>query len=816
MAVIQMPSIASVVEDKSPSLGGDLNAGLFSTYWYNVDDGAGNYERLEVKWDTNEAKIESASAGTGTLRNLQVGLVNDYMLADANGVKLFAGGTERFDVRDGYVAVGPVSVFRPASDNSTINGAETRRWANTYSVDGSFSGNLVSEVGGSYKLYSLGAEGDANTQHFEITYGSNDVKLSTESSGTGIGGKILFVNNGSAALNLTLSTAYIYRNFFPSSSSLLLGNSGLRWGDVYSVDGSFSGDLVVEDGGNQYFYNTYTDANNYERLEVKWDSNVAKISTSAAGTGADRDLEIWEGGVRMWAYSNASNIAYRPIRPNQDSIRGLGTTSSRWAHTYTDVLTVGDGVDTVVANSSGITIDGQVPSTTPLLVKGAVSQSANLQEWQTGAGAVLASVAADGSMVSSGDISTSGTLTANTIDTTWVYAGGDLKLLMNANGFVYYDKLRPQADGKQSVGLSTQRFGNFYGVDGSFEGDLVVEDGGNQYFYNTYTDASNYERLEVKWDSDYAVIATTADGTGSNRTIQTSNLEIRGRTSTTETYLSLKRDNDTSVITVQSNGTGATRIQGDHTFDVTTDTTTGTLSLGNYNGRHGVQITNEGYNVGIGRVAPAVDGVTIGRSEYPVMLNGSGTFIYNNNNVDEVDYERLEIKWDANVAYISTTSAGTGSARALYLDGESQIRLTVNSGLEWIIDGTRSIVYSSELRPGNASQTNLGINTSRWKTLYTDGVATDVETFTAASDTLDANNNVALCDCTSNAITINLPAASTASGLQYHVKKTDSSSNMVTIVPDGSETIDGQSSAVLNNQYESRTLVSDGSNWFII
>jgi hypothetical protein len=39
-------------------------------------------------------------------------------------------------------------------------------------------------------------------------------------------------------------------------------------------------------------YNTYTDANNYERGFLKWDSNVFKIGTEAAGTGTARTLTI--------------------------------------------------------------------------------------------------------------------------------------------------------------------------------------------------------------------------------------------------------------------------------------------------------------------------------------------------------------------------------------------------------------------------------------------------------------------------------------------------------------------------------------------
>ena len=127
-----------------------------------------------------------------------------------------------------------------------------------------------------------------------------------------------------------------------------------------------------------------------------------------------------------------------------------------------------------------------------------------------------------------------------------------------------------------------------------------------------------------------------------------------------------------------------------------------------------------------------------------------------------------------------------------------------------MVSGIDDMMISDEINmfgfPG------LGGNTPT----YTKGIATDVETFTAASDTLDAKNNVALCDCTSNNITINLPAASTASGLQYHIKKTDASANTVTIDANGSETIDGSATYVISTQYNSITVVSDGSNWNII
>ena len=77
-------------------------------------------------------------------------------------------------------------------------------------------------------------------------------------------------------------------------------------------------------------------------------------------------------------------------------------------------------------------------------------------------------------------------------------------------------------------------------------------------------------------------------------------------------------------------------------------------------------------------------------------------------------------------------------------------------------------------------------------------------------------DHVILCDATSSAITITLPVASTVEGLILHIKKTDNSVNAITVDGDGSETIDGGTTAVIDTQYESITIISDNSNWFIL
>lgn len=120
--------------------------------------------------------------------------------------------------------------------------------------------------------------------------------------------------------------------------------------------------------------------------------------------------------------------------------------------------------------------------------------------------------------------------------------------------------------------------------------------------------------------------------------------------------------------------------------------------------------------------------------------------------------------------------------------------------------GTPALTANADLSIDCASDVSVSGD------ITTNGLATGVETFTAASDTLDSSNHTCLCDCTLNAITINLPVG--VSGTQYVIKKTDATANAVTIDANGAELIDGAGTATITTQYESITIVSDGSNWF--
>lgn len=77
--------------------------------------------------------------------------------------------------------------------------------------------------------------------------------------------------------------------------------------------------------------------------------------------------------------------------------------------------------------------------------------------------------------------------------------------------------------------------------------------------------------------------------------------------------------------------------------------------------------------------------------------------------------------------------------------------------------------------------------------------------------TIVAPRNIILADASSGAITVNLPPAADWDGLLITVKKLDASNN-VTIDGDGAETIDGSTTLVLSTQYDSVTLLSDGTD----
>ena len=76
--------------------------------------------------------------------------------------------------------------------------------------------------------------------------------------------------------------------------------------------------------------------------------------------------------------------------------------------------------------------------------------------------------------------------------------------------------------------------------------------------------------------------------------------------------------------------------------------------------------------------------------------------------------------------------------------------------------------------------------------------------------TLTADDDIILANGT---ITITLPNVSVLTGKMYHIKNIGT--GLVTIDGDG-QTIDGDSSIYIFRQYDSVSIMCDGSNWYMI
>jgi len=96
-------------------------------------------------------------------------------------------------------------------------------------------------------------------------------------------------------------------------------------------------------------------------------------------------------------------------------------------------------------------------------------------------------------------------------------------------------------------------------------------------------------------------------------------------------------------------------------------------------------------------------------------------------------------------------------------------------------------------------------------------VATSAKTSTFSADASISAKYLYLCDATGGAIAANLPAAATAGdGPLVIFKKTDSSSNAVTVTANGAETIDGSNTYVLLSQNDFVAIVCNGTSWSVI
>jgi len=142
----------------------------------------------------------------------------------------------------------------------------------------------------------------------------------------------------------------------------------------------------------------------------------------------------------------------------------------------------------------------------------------------------------------------------------------------------------------------------------------------------------------------------------------------------------------------------------------------------------------------------------------------------------------------SNVITVTESGAGLGAdGKDFFLGAENDYVMAVSNGAEWFV---------------------IASNRSAGNTRYFDGSGTY---------DIDMAVDVYLLSSFGGAMTARLPPANAAEsiGRIITIKKTDSSSNVISVTEQGASGPDNYAQP-LNSQYSAITVVSDGGQWYIV
>jgi len=164
---------------------------------------------------------------------------------------------------------------------------------------------------------------------------------------------------------------------------------------------------------------------------------------------------------------------------------------------------------------------------------------------------------------------------------------------------------------------------------------------------------------------------------------------------------------------------------------------------------------------------------------------------------------------------------GTSANNVVQLNGSAQLPAVDGSlltGITATVAALNDIGDVSAAAPTNGQVIAYNSTSGDWEAADPTSAPASVTVSSPSTDqTLTAPSGIeeVYVYTPSTTITVNLASASSCGvGFKYQIK--NASANTITIDPNGTETIDGASTFALSTQYASVTIVTDGSNWFII
>jgi hypothetical protein len=285
----------------------DTNAQEFRLY--NTYTDSSNYERGGIRWNSNELQLVTDNAGTGSQRNIRIGIASSPRLFITQSGVVTSGN---FGHSGGAFTISTNPVFNPTWNNVAttftalqVNVTDTASDAASLLADFQVGGTsrFAFRKDGRLDLSFGGATNPSTFSTPAISLGGvTNSGIGRVAGGvfTSVAGVTAFVvNQGSIRIKASLPFG-----FSSSEDPTTAGNDVQLWRDAANTLGQRNG--VAAQAFN--IYNTYTDASNYERACIKWSSNVAVLSSEALGTGTARSLGFESGGSVRWRINTSGHF----------------------------------------------------------------------------------------------------------------------------------------------------------------------------------------------------------------------------------------------------------------------------------------------------------------------------------------------------------------------------------------------------------------------------------------------------------------------------------------------------------------------------
>lgn len=283
----------------------------------------------------------------------------------------------------------------------------------------------------------------------------------------------------------------------PIANPVFTGSLGL--GSSYFFEDA-ANVLTQRNGTNPQafrWYNTYTDASNYERAFARWNSNVFEIGPEAAGTGLQRQMVCALGTATLDTPMSVQQTWNVPLVATTGA-SGTGTTATITFAAQAQVYPVGS-----IVCVSGITPTGYNGN---YVVTASTLTSVSYANTTTGAQTVAGTV----------QHFNKGALRVNITDSSSYVAARAFEIAVNGSSKFYVDK-----SGNLTTSGALILTDTYLTRDGT--NNFAQRNGVNPQtynLYNTYTNSTNYERAKLQWSSNELLFGTENLGTGVARPIK--------------------------------------------------------------------------------------------------------------------------------------------------------------------------------------------------------------------------------------------------------------------------------------------------------